>query len=102
MSRYLLPCGLVSVAQLAGKKFLRLCYIRHNGLITLLALVPRVVALAGSHLLFSINRVHGRIGIDSNRTQCDIAGCPYSFSHPPLNSQNLLGDAHVEGIEETP
>jgi len=99
--RDLFPTGAIAVAQLAGHEFPGFCQKRQDGLIALLPFILRVVALTCPHLL-AVQGVHRRVRVDRDRSQDDIRGGPYGFSHPPLNQLNLPGYAGVQRIEETP
>jgi hypothetical protein len=97
----LFPCGAITISKLPGYEFLGLCQKRKNRLIAPLPLVLRVVALTRSHLL-AVKRVHGRVSVDCDCSQRDIAGGPHGFSHPPLDSMDLTGNANMQRIQKPP
>jgi hypothetical protein len=76
----LLPRGTIPVAQFSAYEFSGFRNKRQKGLKTFLALVLRIVTPPCSHLL-PVNRMHGRIRVESHRLKFDIGGFPYSLPH---------------------
>ncbi len=101
MLGHLFAVGPVAVAQPAGYVFARLGQKRQNRLITLLAFVLGVVALAASHLL-AIQRVHGRVRVQRGHRQAHIRRRPNPFPHLLLHAQDLHGYVQVQSRQETP
>src|ERR1035438_1529635 len=97
----LLPVRPVAVAQLAPDVFPCLGDKRQHRLITLLALVLRVVPFAPTHLL-AIQGVHRRIGIQDHGLQLHIGRRPDPFAHGAHDHQKLSGDIAMQPIHESP
>ena len=57
---------------------------RQDGLITQLAFVFRIVALARAHL-FPVHRLHGRIGVNCRRLQMHVGSLPHPLPHDLLH-----------------
>src|SRR5215469_2825004 len=79
----------LSFAQLAADVLPRLGQESQNWLIALLSAMLRVVSLARSHLAFSVHRLHGRVGIQSDFFQFHVSGLPNSLPHVSANLQQL-------------
>jgi len=100
MARDLRPRGPVAVVQLPAEVFPGLGDEGENRLITLLSFILRVVALARPHLL-PVERVHGRIGVQRDPRQLHVGCFPDPFLESALQLQQLLGDGHRQGGQET-
>src|ERR1019366_3288899 len=81
MARDLLARRPIAIAQLAPDVFSGFRQKGKDGLITLLALVLRVVAFPTAHLS-AIERVHGSIGVQRDGGQPQVGRLPDPFSHP--------------------
>ena len=101
MARNLRSRGPISVAQLTADIFPGLGDKGKNRLVALLSFILRVVALARPHLP-TVESVHRRIGIESDRRQSHVRCFPNSFPQQALQLQQLLGDGHWQGGQETP
>src|SRR5580693_5891124 len=97
----LLPRGTIPVAQFSTYELSGLRNKRQDGLKTFLALVLRIVTPPCSHLL-PVDRVHGRIRVESHRLQFDIGRFPYSLPHLSLYFDELLRHRQMQRGQETP
>src|SRR2546429_1106672 len=97
----LLPRGTIPVAQFSAYEFFGLRAKGQNGLKALLALILRIVTFPCSHLL-PVDRVHGRIGVESHRCQFDVGRFPYSLPHLSLHFEQLLRHRQMQRSQETP
>src|SRR5438445_1178655 len=95
------PAETITVAQFSAYKLFGLRQKGQNGLKALLALILRVVTLPCSHLL-PVDRVHGRIGVQSYRRQFDVGRFPYSLPHLSLHFEQLLRHGQMQRSQETP
>jgi hypothetical protein len=86
MARNLRTRGAVAIAQFAADVFSRLRQKRQNWLVTFLAFVLWVVALAPAHLVAK-QGVHRGVGIQRDRRQFDVGRVPHSLPHSPLHPQ---------------
>ena len=97
----LLASRTVAIVQFPPDVFARLGDECQYGLIALLPFVLRVVALASAHLI-PIERVYGRVGVQSHRRQPDVGRLPHPLPHRSLDRQNLQRHVQVQRRQKPP